>query len=226
MKVTNRNRALLQLAKQRFQGKTATLSYLRGELVLKNNKNQYKFSLLQKSEATTPNACLGLDTTDAFICDKLAFFLATRGRSESGVETLYTYPQVVAFPNVTNATNLAPGSPASFRNVHLNLVYNGHYKVTMDNKVYFEKMDLFRHLYVPDVQTSEPHTARIDPQAGFVNLEPYLIFNGEKKHEIEVVLPSVANMLIEAVRETTGTSDKEHLLVCMAQGMLISSGAR
>jgi len=225
MKITNRNRALLEMAKQRFPARTATLSYLRAELVLLNNVTTYKFSFLSNSPQTANPASLGLDSTDAFICDKLGFFLAARNKSQSGVERLHTYPAQDTFPTVTGATSLAPGSPANFKNHHLNLIYNGRYKITLDNKVYFEKMDMFRHLYVPDVQTTEGQVSRIDTSAGFVNLEPYLILSGERKHEIEVVLPSITGMEIEAVRQTTGTADKEHILVLIAQGMLISSGA-
>ena len=227
MRVANRNRALLDMAKQRFAGKTSTLSYLRGEVVLKNNVSVYKFSLLSKSEATSPLACLGLDSTDAFICDKIGFFLSTRKKSQSGVERLYTHPFAGAFPSVTAATNLASGSPADFKNWHLNLIYNGSYKITLDNRVYFEKMDMYRHLFVPNVQTTEPQSSKEDPSAGFVNLEPYLILHGERKHEIEVSLPSIANMQIEAVRQTNNnTDDKEHILVLMAYGMLVSSGGK
>lgn len=223
--IPTRTRSVLQMAQQRFPNKTATQSYLLAAVPLKNNQTNYKFDFNQKSDF--PNVYL--NSTDTFICDKLGFFLAAVKKSERGVEYLQTYPNVNIFPTFTPApATLATGSPASQRNDHLYLLYNGYYKVILDNKVYFEKMDMHRHLYIPQTQTNvEPTASRESTLAGYVNLEPFIIFNGEKKHEIEVVLPSVSNMLIEAVRQTTpDTQDKDHLLVCKALGVLVSSGAR
>lgn len=217
----NRNRILIENAKTLFPGSRPTLSYLKAVIVLKNNSNVYQvtFNQFESSEGVGEKK---LGQNDGFVVDKLGFFLGSRNASEAGTERLITYPDIQVFPNVTNAANLAPSSPASFKNSHLMAIYNGQYKINLAGTDVFESLDMMRHLHVPEIQ-DQALPAHTDEEAGFLRIEPYMVLKGNKKHYIEVKLPLIANQLIEAVRQTTGTSDKEHILVAYAHGALINS---
>lgn len=220
----NRNRALIGFAKKQFPGSNPTISFLKAVVVLKNNLNVYKFSFNQFDSSEAPGE-VKLPQTDAFVVDKLAYFIASRNANEAGTERLVTYPDTTIFPNVTGATGLVAGSPADFKNSHLNAIYNGQYKINLNNRDIFEKVDMQRHLYVPRQDQSIP--MRENPEAGFLKIEPYLILRGQTKHYLEVLLPAIANMRIEAVRQTGQANEqKEHILVAYAMGAYVNSGAQ
>lgn len=219
----NRNRVLVEFSKTKFPGSRPTLSYLKSSVILRNNSGVYQFSF-NKMDSTENIGEKKLGQQDAFIADKIGFFLATRNASEAGTELLVTYPAPVFFPNVTNAPTLAAGSPASFRNSHLQAVYNGEYKINLAGTDVFESLDMQRHLHIPEVQ-DQAAPAYTDPDQGLLLIEPYMVLRGNTKHYVEVKLPVIPNMLIEAVRQTTNTADKEHILVAYVRGAFINSGA-
>ena len=183
-------------------------SYLRMEVPLVASATSYKFDVLvNESVNGTINTQQKLNLQDAFVANQVGFFLAVPTGSSDTTFRLLTYPAI-------NLSTSQIGTPPTFsvaQAVAANSIYQGQMQLTVNQRTVITAWDLYRHLYIPQVQMNsgyittaafaapasdgstkghpfDDHTQGAD--YGFYPVEPNVVIAGNKKNDLTVVFPA------------------------------------
>lgn len=169
-----------------------TQSDLRLEQPIQANNNLYTFPVMVNilsQNGSIFNTVVRLNNQDTFLPQYVGIFLAN---PDSAVDTkfnLFTYVNQIAFP----------AAPAE-----MNRLYNGQFKMMVNNKQLVNGWMTKRHYYVPQTQQTaafgagSPGYDQLDgSQDGFYPMQPYVIISGSSNLQINVTLP-VAPSTVDA----------------------------
>lgn len=204
---------------------------IRVEVAIANNKNLYNFNVqLTGSETVTERK---LDRNDLFFVTHYGLLLLKRLSTLTGHERLFSYPDRVEFAD--DSTN--------FIGQHLNVMYAGDFRVTIDNNVIIQRQATRDFMKLPNRQgqaaayyainaagaeatssvlaaasksllVNDPET---DPFAGLVESNPNFILSGSNKNEISATIP------VHASHKVANTvSNTTNYLVFIAKGLIAS----
>jgi hypothetical protein len=180
---------------------------LRKELVLKNNVAQYKFVFDQTDTGANKN----LRRQDVFVVTSWGLFLTREAQTAKGTGVLQTYVNTTFF--------LAVAGPSAFTPDHLQTIYNGYLDTTTDKNKVYENYQTDRFQRIPQTQQSVTNAkSQRDPNDGYVDTDPLLFLNGERKNDIALNIPTFSGIAIES--QTSGT---DNLVVMIPRGFLLSN---
>lgn len=215
-----RDRGFYEKIKAQFGNSTPTLSVLRQEIVLRNNKSGYDFTFADRNDLSPTE--IGLSVTDAFAANKLRLAIGVRQKSRNGAVVLMTYPSVAAIARAfANSTAESPSAAAKLAALDLEAIYNGTIKVAVDQSTIFERLNTARSRFVPQTQIgalAESTQSRYED--GQINIEPNLVLSGARTNKVEVNVPTFGGMAIEA-----DNADFELVLVAELSGYRVQGGS-
>jgi hypothetical protein len=203
--IDQRVRQKFEDLKKQYPGSVPTISFLRHEQVLKDNKSIYEFDFNSRNDALESER--RLSDKDVFLALDMGLYLIAEKDAEPGSGQLLSYPAAAQFPDV--ATDATAGTKG-FKRAHLEVVYNGKMSVNVQNNIVFEALDTRRFRKQNSAASEQGYND------GLVNLEPYIVLNGKNKNKVVVQIPTFGGILIES-----STAGVEHRLVAYAVGILI-----
>ncbi len=195
----------------KYRGKPISPSFLRLEATIKQNESRLIFKTFTGDGASVYPTELRLDRNDAFVVDRLGFFLLKQdvaNEKTNGVRQ--TYPNITVF-----------GAAAA---ADLWSIYeSGKLNITINKKRELIDYDLANCLYVPRTQQTGAinYDDKIGAKAGFDKLTPHITLDGSGTNEIVIDFPSFAGWAGHSA--VAGT---EHRAVLFFRGMLISGGSQ
>lgn len=205
---TQRDRALLNLLRQQFPNQNPTKSFLKQEVVLRNQQNTYTVDF--NDDNTQKLTERRLNRQDFFCASEFGIFLLREPANQLGTGVLQTFPNLTNFPAV-----------AGFTPAHLELIYNAIMRVQIQNNVVYSALDTLRFRQVPQTfQSAVNSNSQFEYEYPFMELEPMLRLSGARKNTFTLEIPLITGVQIESV--TAGTDNK---LVFYAGGYLIEGGA-
>jgi len=156
-------------------------SYIRSEVLLSTTATRYRFPLLINDNfSTVTNTSNLLNLQDAFYVSHAALFFAKPSSSTNTQFQLVTYPNAIIFSTANTAASLYTW-------------YNGYLQLTVNNRVIWPQLDMYRFYDVPQTQDASV-AAVIDQQKGsdsaLYPIEPGVVLVGSKQNVLEAVLPS------------------------------------
>jgi hypothetical protein len=185
-------------------------SFLRIAVLADPSKSQYDFNV-RKDVGTSLVHDQKLDQNDAFVVTKLGMMLLGETPANPGTGLLQTYPNNIVF--AAEAGNVTPA--------HLNIFYNGKYKIKVDDRVYAESIPTNPMLTVRTTQQSAAgNFSERFTDDGTVELTPDITLNGSKKNEITLTVPTFAGLQIQYAVATTRI-----YAVFYAKGFLVIGGS-
>jgi len=165
-------------------------SYIRSEVLLSTTATRYRFPLLVNDNfSTVTNTSQLLNLQDAFYVSHAAIFFAKPSGATNTQFQLVTYPNAIIFSTANTAASLYTW-------------YNGYATLTVNNRVIWPALDIYRFYDVPMTQDSSA-TGVIDEQKGsdsaLYPIEPGVVLVGSKQNVLEVILPAT----MQAVEENS-----------------------
>lgn len=184
-------------------------SYLRVALLTDGSKSEYQFPIKKDSGVSLIHD-KKLDQNDSFVVTDIGQFLLAENPATPGVGLLQTYPNNLNFVAVAN--EVAP--------LHLNVFYNGYYKVKVGETVFVEALPTNKMLCVRTTQQSAAtNFSERFSKDGTVEINPDVTLNGSGKNEITLTVPTFASMQIQHITAATRI-----YTVFYAYGFLIAGG--
>jgi hypothetical protein len=216
----NSNRKWYETVKAKYPNTQPSLGALRQELTLKNNQGNYAADFKTANAASTTEQLLGI--TDAFGANQLLVCIGVRNKTKPGSIVLTTYPSLEAIaPAFNNSTAASPSVAAIQAVADLEAVFSGITQARIDSTVIFDGLDTRRFRYVPQTQAglfaSQAQSRYAD---GLVSIEPQLYFDGARKNQVQVNVPTFTGMAIEP-----DNANFELVLVVIAYGFRVQGGA-
>jgi hypothetical protein len=199
--MNQRDRVLLEQLEAKYGKGRVIASFLRQEVVLKNQQNGYRFDFNDDNKGKATERRLAKQ--DLFVANSLGLFLLKEIAGKEGLGLLQTHPAPAVFVEATGV---------AFTRAHLEAVYNGSLAVRQDNNVIVDKFPTAK-FRKRNSQETESHITD-----GMSEIEPNLVFIGDRKKEVSVEIPTVSGIQIES-----GVAGEEHKLVLVAFGFLISN---
>lgn len=216
----NRDRNFYETLKSQFGDLLPTLSVLRQEIPLRNNRSGYEFDFSDKREASTTERLLSV--TDAFAANKIRVAIGIRQKSRPGAIRLTTYPSLAAIAVAfANSSADAPSNAAKLASSDLEAIYNGAVTVQIDKKTIFDGLNTSRARFVPETQAgalAEANEWRYEH--GQISIEPNLVLSGARANKVTVDVPTFNGMAIEP-----DNTDFELVLVVELSGYRIQGGS-
>lgn len=176
-------RAAQAVAAAGFSMNRAVLSqsYIRSEVILSTTATRYRFPLLVNDNfSTVTNTSNLLNLQDAFYVSHVALFFAKPSSATDTTFQLCTYPNSIIFSGVNTASSLYTW-------------YNGYLTLTVNNRVIWPDLDIYRFYDVPQTQDASV-AAVIDQQKGsdsaLYPIEPGVVLVGSKQNVLEAILPA------------------------------------
>jgi hypothetical protein len=156
-------------------------SYIRSEVILSTTATRYRFPLLVNDNfSTVTNTSNLLNLQDAFYISHAALFFAKPTSSTDTTFQLVTYPNSIIFSTANTAASLYTW-------------YNGYLSLTVNNRVIWPQLDMYRFYDVPMTQDGSS-AAVIDEQKGsdsaLYPIEPGVVLVGSKQNILEAILPA------------------------------------
>ena len=156
-------------------------SYIRSEVILSTTATRYRFPLLVNDNfSTVTNTSNLLNLQDAFYISHAALFFAKPTSSTDTTFQLVTYPNSIIFSTANTAASLYTW-------------YNGYLSLTVNNRVIWPQLDMYRFYDVPQTQDGSS-AAVIDQQKGsdsaLYPIEPGVVLVGSKQNILEAILPA------------------------------------
>ena len=156
-------------------------SYIRSEVVLSTTATRYRFPLLVNDNfSTVTNTSNLLNLQDAFYISHAALFFAKPSSSTDTTFQLVTYPNSIIFSTANTAASLYTW-------------YNGYLSLTVNNRVIWPQLDMYRFYDVPQTQDGSA-AAVIDQQKGsdsaLYPIEPGVVLVGSKQNILEAIVPA------------------------------------
>lgn len=166
-------------------------SYIRSEVLLSTTATRYRFPLLVNDNfSTVTNTSQLLNLQDAFYVSHAAIFFAKPSSATNTQFQLVTYPNATIFSTANTAASLYTW-------------YNGYATLTVNNRVIWPALDLYRFYDVPQTQDGSA-VAVIDEQKGsdsaLYPIEPGVVLVGSKQNVLEVILPATMQAVEEFSR--------------------------
>src|SRR5689334_17283453 len=131
------SRELLQRANEKFPGGSATLSFLRQQVELKNNQT----TLLFDFDGNQPGVSTErkLSSKDGFFAHSLGLYLLIEDSAKPGSGVLQSYPN---YQTIIRKAGILVANASD-----LEALYNGQMKAQIDQTVVFDGLDTrrFRH---------------------------------------------------------------------------------
>jgi hypothetical protein len=205
------DRAMLDYVKKKTK-KQVTQGFLR-VFALLGNTSLVKFNIIRDNSPLLPGE-VKLERSDAFWATQHGFFI---GKTASGQSTRSLQLNTFANPYVFTA---------AAEQEALRTLYNGKYKITIANTVYFQQLDVERFLSVDTAQqglavstaaTGLYSADAFNPRTGFYEMTPHIQFSGQSTPQVEIELSDSVNM--------AGTSGTENYAVLYYRGFYIADGA-
>lgn len=212
---SERDRAILNRLRKSVTAKGISVdkvqpSFLRVAMLADASKSSYEFST-KKDTGISLLHDKKLDQNDAFVITNLGFVLLGENPATPGVGLLQTYPNNQVF--AAEAGNVNP--------LHLNIFYNGSYRIKVKETVYAEAIPTNQMLCARTTQQASATTfSERFQQDGTVHLTPDIQLNGSEKNEITLNVPTFAGLQIQYVTAATRI-----YAVFYAYGFLISGGS-
>jgi hypothetical protein len=156
-------------------------SYIRSEVILSTTATRYRFPLLVNDNfSTVTNTSNLLNLQDAFYISHAALFFAKPSSSTDTTFQLVTYPNSIIFSTANTSASLYTW-------------YNGYLSLTVNNRVIWPQLDMYRFYDVPQTQDGSA-AAVIDQQKGsdsaLYPIEPGVVLVGSKQNILEAILPA------------------------------------
>lgn len=156
-------------------------SYIRSEVILSTTATRYRFPLLVNDNfSTVTNTSNLLNLQDAFYISHAALFFAKPTSSTDTTFQPVTYPNSIIFSTANTASSLYTW-------------YNGYLSLTVNNRVIWPQLDMYRFYDVPQTQDGSS-AAVIDQQKGsdsaLYPIEPGVVLVGSKQNILEAILPA------------------------------------
>ena len=200
-------------------------SYLRRHSAITNTKSKHELSFNNTViSATGSNADVtevGIEDGDLFIATAIGFFLTVTNTANKGANSrLFTYPNAVAFPNVTGA--VSPN--VNFQRADLNIVYNGKLSFAVAGTTHIERIQLADFLDIPETQqTADTNLDQFNLEASLMPLkQPIFLHGGNEQQRFIAELPQFDGNLME---HTTKGVTASHKMVLIVKGLLIKGAA-
>lgn len=185
-------------------------SYLRVAVLLDPSQSEYAFQI-RKDVGVSLKHDRKLDQNDSFVITDLGIGLLAESPANPGTGLLQAYPNNIPFAAVAGEVNP----------LHLNTIYNGFYKIKVDDTVFAESIPTDSMLCVrTTLQSAATNFSERILKDGTVPLTPDITLNGSKKNEITLGIPTFAGMQIQHATAAT-----RNYVVFRAYGFLISGGS-
>lgn len=213
MKNAQYNREIFEKIRGIEQGSDIMPFTFRSELKLDNNTQNYDFPVLVEDSVARSKTENRINKNDRFYITSLGLFLLKRTTGKEGLDVLQTYPNAVVFPDVAS----------QFNNEHLEVVYNGKFRVEIDQKAVIEELPAQEFRVVPQtLQLAADTYSQRDNSMGMVDLPAYVVLNGNATNLLRLTIPSFSGMLINDSTSTT----TENRVVLVAKGFLVKNAAK
>ncbi len=168
-------------------------SYLRVAVLADPSKSTYEFNI-RKDVGVSLLHDRKLDQNDAFVVSKIGQMLLGEDPTKPGTGLLQTYPNNLVF--AAEAANVNP--------LHLNIFYNGEYKLKVDDRVFVEALPTNPMLVARTTQQASATTfSERFLEDGTIDLTPDVTLNGSKKNEITLKVPTFGGLQIQYVTAAT-----------------------
>lgn len=160
-----------------------TQSSIRLEQPLLANQNQYTFQILDNQPGaggTIFNTEIRLRQQDTFLPYEVGLFIALPTGATDATFRLYSYPNQFVFVNA----------------IQMRALFNGQLRIMIANYQYTYGWDLQRHWVSNETQQTaafgagSPEDQNNFAVDGFYPMQPYILFAGSQKIEININLPS------------------------------------
>jgi hypothetical protein len=214
--LSERDRAILNKIRQRVEAKGVSAdrvqpSFLRVAMLADASKSTYEFNI-KKDQGTSLAHDRKLDINDSFVITDLGVMLLGENPATPGVGLLQSYPNNTVF--AAEASTVTPA--------HLNIFYNGSYRVKVGDTVYAESIPTNNMLCVRTTQQSASgnFSERLG-RDGTVALNPDITLHGSAKNEITLNVPTFSGLQIQYITATTRIYP-----VFIAYGFLVSGGSK
>jgi hypothetical protein len=214
--LSERDRAILNKLRQRavangISADKVQPSKLRVAMLADASKSTYEFNI-KKDQGTSLIHDRKLDINDSFVVADLGVMLLGEDPTKPGIGLLQSYPNNTVF--AAEASNVTPA--------HLNIFYNGGYRVKVGDTVYAEHIATENMLCVRTTQQSASgNFSERFGKDGTVPLNPDITLNGSAKNEITLNVPTFSGLQIQYVTAATRI-----YVVFVAYGFLISGGSK
>lgn len=195
MSDTNKAKELLATLEGKYGKGKVTKSFLRQELILKNNQAAYEFDFDGKRNQKASERLLAAQ--DIFFVLSLALYLVKETDGKEGSGVLLTHVDSAVFAAV-----------AGFTPAHLEAIYNGYIQGKMGNTVVFEALQAKNFRKLP---------SELLNRDGSVEIDPTIVLYGQEKNKLTLNIPSFAG--IEVASVAAGVS---HKIVLIPEGFLVT----
>ena len=186
-----KRRSVFNVLKGEYVGKRIQPSYLRQEVVLKNNQSNYEFNFAELVAAALNATERRLRRTDAFKVLGMSLQLLIEETLKPGKGVLITYPNPFQVNQVTSAPSASIPGVAVVSPKDLNAVYNGTISASVNNDTQFEYIETRQFLTVPSTQENSINDyTETDIAAGMISLEPHLLLNGKNTNKFVLTIPT------------------------------------
>lgn len=178
------NPMTLQDAKAQVDNSVLSQGYLRLETLLSTGVNAYSLNILNNQ---TNNGVpirpteLRLTQQDSFFMSSIAFYVTKAASAADLAFPLLTYPSPTVFTNAAN----------------LQILYNGYFKIMVNNTAITPNYPLSDFLQIPQTQKTAATNSPIDQfDPSQVSLiQPNINFVGTNQSTIDIVLPGAPGTL-------------------------------
>jgi hypothetical protein len=186
-------------------------SKLRVAMLVDASKSSYEFNI-KKDQGTSLIHDRKLDINDSFVATDLGMMLLGEDPAKPGTGLLQTFPNNTVFAAETS--NVTP--------LHLNIFYNGGYKIKVGDTVYAEHIPTEDMLCVRTTQQSaSSNFSERFLKDGTVPLTPDITLGGSSKNEITLNVPTFSGLQLQYVTAATRI-----YVVFVAYGFLITGGSK
>lgn len=186
----DRSRDIFAQLKANNPTKLVQPSFFRSEVVLKNGKAVYDFSVVKdtNSDSVTERK---LDRTDKFVISHMGLFFAQRLDGRAGSEAMYPNTDNLVGSSVPKGLIEPDGNNiATMRPADCNAIYNGALSITVGQTKFFEGIDLFGF-------RAEASDIGYTEKKGMIELTPQILLDGSVKNSIQITAPITQDLLIE-----------------------------
>lgn len=200
---------------------------LRLERPLAAGKNSYTFNMYSNPGSDRPLE-RKLNRNDVFALTGIGLFITRQdtANDDYGTYPLYSYPEEDIFVGANGGTN-RPEFAA------LRCLYNGKISIKTESMTTAQEIGTELLQYVPTTQTPSATTAQpgwggADGKGAIYNLEPILLFNGQKNNTINLDLGTGDTTLIAGGIDASGDALDPvvtNVAVLLLEGFLFNSAA-
>lgn len=185
------------------------------------NTTNYVFDILESQNQGVKPEEIRLNLNDEFVCTEIGYYLGGLIISEKSGPAQYYFTS----PPLELATDY----------VGLQNAYNGNLRVAVNNVVFIERWDLFKHhkkaneQFSPFITPMGSRIAQFDSaKDGMFDCSPMITFSGAKKNELNTFLTSALNTASSDIIVDDGLklTLKINQVALILRGFLAQNGAK